>query len=269
MPGGEREQAIAFMRARDAAQADRVEPFAWGRALVTPTLPQVHDLSFLLAEHLEPDVGAADLAAEAERILGTAGIPHRRVNVQVEAAAARLAAEFAALGWQAQRFLVMVQRRDPDRLVDLGGVLEVALPELREYAARYVRSEPYGRDEEVVRQLLAKDERVAALPGTRAFAVIADGTAVSACHLYSDGETAQIESVATLQPYRGRGYARAVVQAALQAAAGHALVFLVAEHDDWPQALYRKLGFETVGTEDRFLLTPAGLRAPLASRSRG
>jgi hypothetical protein len=51
----------------------------------------------------------------------------------------------------------------------------------------------------------------------------------------------------------GQGYARAVVTAAAEAATGADLVFLVASATDWPRQLYRKLGFDAVGTGDRFL----------------
>jgi hypothetical protein len=40
-------------------------------------------------------------------------------------------------------------------------------------------------------------------------------------------------------------------------AAGNDLTFLVADADDWPQRLYEKLGFETVGRDARFLRAPA------------
>ena len=59
----------------------------------------------------------------------------------------------------------------------------------------------------------------------------------STCELYSDGVTAQIEAVITLEQHRNKGLARAVVMAALDdaLAEGHDLVFLVADDDDWPQ----------------------------------
>jgi ribosomal protein S18 acetylase RimI-like enzyme len=258
VPGEERERAIAFMRARALAQVDRVEPFAWGRALLTESLPKVHDLNFLLADSLGAETDAQELADGAERMMGSAGLGHRRVNVDDEAEAARLAPGFDALGWRAERFLVMVHRRPPDRAADLGEVSEVGVDALQTHTERIIRAEPYGQDDEVVRQILAKGRRVATLPGTRAFAIVRDGLVVSACHLYSDGSLAQIEEVSTLEEHRGHGYARAVVQAGLRAAEGHDLVFLVAELEDWPQQLYRKLGFEIVGTEDRFLKTAAG-----------
>ena len=78
---------------------------------------------------------------------------------------------------------------------------------------------------------------------------------MSAAELYSDGRTAQIEDVATLSAYRGRGHAKAAVTRAVEEAlaTGHELVFLVADGDDWPKALYAKLGFEEVGSRFAFL----------------
>jgi predicted N-acetyltransferase YhbS len=48
---------------------------------------------------------------------------------------------------------------------------------------------------------------------------------------------------------RRRGLARAACSAALDAAiaAGHELVFIVADDEDWPKELYAKLGFDVVG----------------------
>jgi hypothetical protein len=43
------------------------------------------------------------------------------------------------------------------------------------------------------------------------------------------------------------------LSAALRAAEGHAFVFLVTDAEDWPQNYYRRLGFEPVGIESRFL----------------
>jgi ribosomal protein S18 acetylase RimI-like enzyme len=55
--------------------------------------------------------------------------------------------------------------------------------------------------------------------------------------------------VGTLHDHRGRGYAKAVVLAAIAAARkrGAEFVFLVADHDDWPKELYRRLGFDELG----------------------
>jgi ribosomal protein S18 acetylase RimI-like enzyme len=81
-----------------------------------------------------------------------------------------------------------------------------------------------------------------------------DGEPVSFTNLYLDGDTAQVEAVATLEAHRGRGYAKAVVARAVAEAeaAGATWIFLVADAEDWPQEMYRKLGFDGVGYYWRF-----------------
>jgi spore maturation protein CgeE len=85
--------------------------------------------------------------------------------------------------------------------------------------------------------------------------VVVDGQVVAYADLYDDGRTAQIEDVATLDQHRGRGYASALVLRALDEArqSGCDLVFLVSDEDDWPKALYRRLGFDDLGRYVKFI----------------
>jgi ribosomal protein S18 acetylase RimI-like enzyme len=72
---------------------------------------------------------------------------------------------------------------------------------------------------------------------------------VAYADLYVEPPNAQIEDVGTLEEHRGRGYASAVVLHAVELArrAGANFIFLVADAQDWPQHLYRRLGFEPIG----------------------
>ncbi len=81
---------------------------------------------------------------------------------------------------------------------------------------------------------------------------------MAAADLYSDGATAQVEDVATLPAHRGRGHATAVVLRAVAEAdrAGHDFVFLIADDNDWPKHLYRRIGFDEVGRKHSFLKPP-------------
>ena len=83
----------------------------------------------------------------------------------------------------------------------------------------------------------------------RSFGALDNGDVVSYADLYVDGRDAQIEDVATLPEHRGRGHAKAVVTRASEEArrSGADFVFLVADAEDWPQELYRRLGFDIVG----------------------
>jgi ribosomal protein S18 acetylase RimI-like enzyme len=241
------------VRAHERKLADRVERFAWGEAFLTPSLPRVHDANFVRVGALPDAVGVPELAREAERLMGTVGVGHRRVNVDDEAAAARVAPSFAERGWEHEQFLVMAWRREADRPPRVDA-RELDPGELRQAREEGIRD--WCDDDELVGQILARADRLLDVTDVRAFAIVADGRPASYAYLYRDGPdtpVAQVEDVATLEPYRGRGFARAVVTAAAEAAASAKLVFLVASAFDWPQHLYRRLGFDAVGTEDRFL----------------
>ena len=85
-----------------------------------------------------------------------------------------------------------------------------------------------------------------------------DGTLAGRCELLENGADAQIEYVDTLEEYRGRGVARAVVLAAAEAArrAGADRVFIATDMDDGPKPLYERFGFEPNGHEWEFTRYP-------------
>jgi ribosomal protein S18 acetylase RimI-like enzyme len=247
------ERAFALMDRLDERTAERLEPTPYGPVVVHSRLNRVHDLNFFRAE--EPgDATAEELAAEAERVQGAAGIGHRRVNIRREEQREHLEPQFVRLGWEPQRFVLMVQRRGPDRPA-VHKVREVDEPTLRPLWAVAIRSEPHGQDETLVQQILEHRRDVGRAIPTRLFAAEVDGMLVAHTELYSEDGVGQIENVYTLADYRGRGLARSLVLrgVAESHAAGNDLTFLVADADDWPQRLYERLGFETVGRYARFL----------------
>jgi len=245
-------RAFALMDRIDERTAERLEPTPYGPVIVHTRLARVHDLNFLRAE--EPgDATAEELAAEAERVQGAAGIGHRRVNVRGEEQRERLEPQFVGLGWEPQRFVLMVQRRGPDRPAE-HEVREVDEPTLRPLWAEGISSQPWA-SEPLVQQILEHRRDVGKAIPTRLFAAEADGRLAAHVELYSEGGVGQVENVLTLPDYRGRGLARSLVLHAVAEshAAGNDLTFLVADADDWPEQLYERLGFETVGRYARFL----------------
>jgi ribosomal protein S18 acetylase RimI-like enzyme len=245
-------RAIAFMRAVDERAAEEVVPYGWGRALINRRLALVHDLNYLIVDRIDgADVPA--LVAEANRIQGEAGIAHRRLNVDDQAAADRFAPAFIAAGYTPERFVVMVRRRPPDRPVETGSIEEIDWTQLRPARERELRQQPWASAPGLVSQILAKHELTASRIDTRYFGALVDGAVVSSCELRTEGDVAQIETVETLEAFRRRGLSRAVVGTALAAASAYEFVFLVTDANDWPQEFYRRLGFEQVGIESRFL----------------
>lgn len=253
------ERAIAFEHALGERCAERIVPFRFGRAFFNDSYRAVWDLNGLLVE--EPaDATAGELAAEADRLQGAAGHRHRRVAVTDEQAGAALAEDFDRLGWRALRFLLMAWRGSGARAVDTAGVEELAdAAPVRPLREAISRAEPWGTDDDVVRMVVEAAELAASRARGRHFAVRVNGEVVSAADLYSDGRTAQVEDVATSAAHRGRGHASAVVLRAVAEAhaAGHDLVFLVSDAEDWPKELYARLGFEPLGCTWSFLRSPS------------
>ena len=239
------ERARAFVRALPLALADEVVPCRFGQAAFVHSLPRVYWINLI---SVEPGVRAtaAELIAEAERLQAPAGLRHRKVGVYDDLGY-DVQADFHAAGWNVERHLVMTHER-PEGLGS-GRVDEVSFDELEDVWADGIRESPYGREEEVVRQLVAAQHRRRIAVDVRYFAARVNGEIASYCELFSDGETAQVESVMTLQRFRGRGLAKALVSHAVREArdAPHSLVFLVADAEDWPKELYRRLGFEPQG----------------------
>ena len=247
------ERAFKLMHRLDDETAERLEPTPYGPVVVHERLHHVHDLNFLRAD--EPgDASAEELAAEAERVQGAAGLGHRRVNFRDIDAAEERATEFVALGWEPERFVLMALRGEPDRPAGVP-VREVDEPTLRPLWAEATRRFPHGKNEEVVQQILEHRRLIADAIATRFFAVEADGKLVAHAELYSIDGVGQVENVVTLEEYRSRGFARALVLhgVATSQELGNDLTFLVADADDWPYLLYEKLGFEIVGRYARFL----------------
>jgi ribosomal protein S18 acetylase RimI-like enzyme len=246
-------RALAFARRQLRGAAEHAIAHPFGEAFVDTRLPLAHVLNSL---HVDAEVDADQLVAALDDLY--AGYAHRRADVEVEDTGARLAPDLRRRRWQVERDAVMALRRPRDRDGDRALAREADAATHRAVDAATLRGEPYGRDEDVVRQLVEMRARfAAAVPVTRWFVGAADGVDAAVTTLYSDGAVAQIEDVVTLADYRGRGLARAMLTLALDAAAetGHELVFIVADDDDWPKDLYGRLGFDVVGHRWAFTRT--------------
>ncbi|HZP90570.1 MAG TPA: GNAT family N-acetyltransferase [Actinomycetota bacterium] len=249
------QRARSFLRSFAERLSTRVEPFAWGTAFLDARHPIRYDSNFLWTGPSLDGCDAETLAMEADRILGGAGFGHR--EILIERGGERLAAGLGALGYERDECEVMVLRREPDRPRSLSGVVEVDADELIP-AAREVYLRMPGTDPPDVAGALAEHKRTLAEVGSRFFAIRVGDRIASMCDLYVQDRVAQIEDVQTLEEYRGRGMASAIVlRAAAEArASGCDLVFLVADARDWPRLLYARLGFEPIDGFDVFVRRP-------------
>jgi GNAT superfamily N-acetyltransferase len=252
-------QILRFLRTTEEAVCDRVQPTAHGAAMLTPSLPLVWQLNSIHVDDENARVEA--LVREAEELQGT--LSHRKLVVHDEALGARLAPRLEAMGWNVFRLLVMVQRRPAERRVPSGAGGEISRAEGAAALAAFRREQPFGWQEEAVRQLGAMDERYGRALEAHDFGS-PPGEPACSCRLYSDGELAQIDEVGTVEARRRRGHASAAVLAASghAAAAGRRPIFLLTDANDWPQQLYRRLGFDAIGSVHEFLKLPLGAEHP-------
>jgi ribosomal protein S18 acetylase RimI-like enzyme len=247
-------RALRFEHAMRERMATEKITWPWGTAFFNSELPLIYDQNYLRVEK-EGAPAARDLVREADGLMGPRGFPHRKIVIDDENQAGPLVPAFTELGWEVNRLVVMVHRAAPRREPRVP-VDEIAPAVHTAARTEFNRREPYFEgDEKVLLQMRDAARLHFDVTDKRCFAAYADDKIASICELYSDGVTAQIEDVSTLEEYRGRGLATAVVLRALREAQTHRhdFVFLVADDDDWPKQLYAKLGFEAAGRTFQFL----------------
>jgi ribosomal protein S18 acetylase RimI-like enzyme len=236
-------RAYAFM-ARGDMGGTRTESSPLGTAVYTDELPDRFDCNYL---RLEREAEPEELVAEAKRL------ERPLIFVPDPELGAKLAPWFEEQGWRIDRHLVMAQLREPAKTADLSVVRELGEEALRPARRRLLEGQPWAKPE-VVEQLFRAKALIGERVTARFFGVELDGGVVSYADLYVDGTDAQVEDVGTLPEQRGKGYATAVILRAIDQArsAGADFVFLVADAEDWPKELYRKLGFDDLGHYTKF-----------------
>lgn len=226
------------------------------------------------------DVDAFE-ALVARELAGRA-TPHRRVTLDDESAAEALWPALEERGWRRERAVVMVRRgsaRDGSGPAAPAGALapaergEPAGPAdetrvISESALMTFQALAFAENslvtalgDDLPARLAAAQSVLRAGTAWRAFGAgdAGGGLPASTTTLYLDPDVggqrvAFIDQVATLRAQRERGLARAVVDAALRAAAAWRadLLALFADADDWPQVFYASLGFQTLGRQTAF-----------------
>ena len=237
-------RAYAFMERADMA-GERTERSSVGTAVYDDAVPRRLDSNFL---HVQGEADAETVLAEAGRL------ERRMIHVPDSELGEQLVPFFKERHWLVRRHVVMAQLREPEREADLSLVTQVEEPMLRAARHQVVTGQPWAKPE-VMEQLFAGKELIGRRVRARYFAVVLDGRVVSYTDLYQDGADAQVEDVGTLHEHRERGYASAVVLAAIETARadGAEFVFLIADLEDWPKELYRRLGFDELGYFVKFI----------------
>ncbi len=239
--------ALGAVREIARDRATTVVRVPGGDAVLNEDFPAAHDLNkLLIATPCTPDA----LSSAAADVLGGAGLEHRLIEVHDAALGRELAVGLAAHGYASAEQLVMAVNGPAQRQPPMHRVVELDVHERAERASAEWRRDQPDWDEDVCDQLGRRITTVLAAAQATFFAVRgSDGAVWGRADLYLRDGVAQVEEVMTDPAYRRRGVAGRLVLRAVERArsAGAELVFLIAEADDWPQRLYRELGFSDLG----------------------
>jgi len=236
-------RVLGFLRANVARTADEVRPIEAGCVVSSPSLPAVWSVNHVrvaLPLGFESVVELADRQMQSSRYL--------QILLENQDTGPALEDAFRAGSWRTERELLMVLAAPPDRQADTSIVTDAGEDEVAEIMERW-----YGEDEldpRALAELVEFSRRESRACGDRLLGVrSADGRLVAVSKLRGDGRTAQVEDVYTVPEARGRGFGRAMVTRAtgLAREAGHDLIFITADDNDWPKTLYARIGFRPLG----------------------
>ena len=246
-------RAVDFVHGMEDRMFTRTEPTRFGTAFFNDDFRIKWAINYVRVTEDAPDLTAEALADDTHRVQGGAGLNHRKIHLDDQALGERLTPGFKELGWIVQRLVFMALREPPAERPPIE-VVEMTNEQLRPARIEAELADNHSADE--ARMLTDSRQVTAAATHYRNLVGLIDGRIAGWGELYSDGRTAQIEDIGTLERFRNRGVARAVVLRAAEIARseGHDFMFLIADHDDWPKELYTKLGFEPIGETYEFML---------------
>jgi ribosomal protein S18 acetylase RimI-like enzyme len=242
------------MLSRDCV-AERLVAVPYGTALLSLALPGWYEGNQVRVERLPAGWDAEAIWTDIERVHADAGLTHRRVAIVEPSLVEPLTALAArAPGWDVVRLVAMVRRHRADRPPQPAAVDVLDAEDYADIRRRQLAAYEWARPPGIVDQMLAADAREDASERVRRFGVRGeDGELVGFASLLRFGGAGEIDNVEVLEPFRGRGYGRAVVAATADAATAASCepVFLVADADDERAVgLYTALGFEP---EERYV----------------
>ncbi len=252
IPGGSvAARARAWRNGGHAAVCDVIEPWAHGTVVRATRYPTYYDYNVLRVEG-QLDLDVPGLAACADEAL--AGLEHRRVDFDDVAQAEARRAAFERAGWKTVRLLWMLHEQplpDPGP-GPVAEVQEIAYDETAELRLAWHMED---RAELEYEGFWEASREVALKNGARVLGVRGGaGEPIAFAELQRRGPAAEITSVYVGPEHRGEGLGTAITRAAVEAAAGSADLWIVADDEDRAKDLYARLGFRGVWVSEEFLL---------------
>ena len=242
--------ARSWRHSGQAAVCDLIEPWACGTVLRASRYPNYWDFNVVRVER-DVDLSVEGLAAFADQAL--AGLEHRRVDVELIAAAERLRGGFEARGWKSMRLLWMRQEHPPATgpSIPVEEVPYDAVNDLR--VAWHVEHDTGDEDPSLYH---AQAREVALHRDVRVLIVRESGTPVAFAQLEFERAGAEISQVYVDPHHRGAGRGTAITRAAIEAARGVSDLWICADDEDRAKQLYARLGFRPALTTMEFTRLP-------------
>lgn len=229
---------------------DVVEPWDHGTVFQATGYPNYWAYNIVQVEG-DPGLSAAELIEFADEKL--AAYKHRRVDFLDSDAAESVRADFEAAGWKTSRLVWMLHTEPlpPGRGLDVEEVDYDAVVELR----REWNREDFPTVDQEDHLPVAKE--VALTRGVKVIASLEGSEPVGFAQVeYIDNE-AEVTQVFVSAPHRGSGRGTAITRAAIESAVDdvHRL-WIIADDEDRPKELYRRLGFRPAWVGTEFLRLP-------------
>jgi ribosomal protein S18 acetylase RimI-like enzyme len=243
-------RARAWLHGVQAAVCDVFDPWDAGTVVRATRYPSYFDFNVVRIER-DPGMSVESLVAFADEAL--AEHAHRRIDFELTDLAEPLRASFATHGYASER-LVWMRHETAGPSVPGG----IAVEEVTYDAVHPLRLGWFEEDfpEAQLGAHLAEARDVHLLLGARIFAVLDGGDPVGYAQLERLGRSAEIAQVYVRADHRGRGLGTALTCAAIDAAGDVDELWIVADDEGRPKALYERLGFRSVWTMVELLRLP-------------
>ena len=243
-------RARAWLHGVQAVVCDVFDPRDAGTVVRATRYPTYFDFNLVRVER-DPRMSIAALVAFADEAL--AEHAHRRIDFELTEVAEPLRASFATHGYASERLVWM--RHETARP---SFPAEIAVEEVPYDTVLPLRAAWFEEDfpEAQLPGHLAEAREVHHLLGARVFAVLDGGEPVGYAQLERLGRSGEVTAVYVRADHRGRGLGTALTSAAIDGAGAVDELWIVADDERRPKALYERLGFRSVWTMVQLLRPP-------------
>jgi GNAT superfamily N-acetyltransferase len=232
-----------------AGICDVMEPWPHGTVVRATRYPSYYDFNVVRVED-DPRMTVEELVAFSDEAL--AGLAHRRIEFDMIGPADAVRAGFQSRGWEATRLLWMHHESPPPPGPDVA-VERVPYDAVIELRTAWHREDYPDQDPAAYH---AEAREVAMRRAVEVLAVREHGEPVAFAQLEREGSAAEITQVYVHPDHRGGGRGTAMTRAAIEAAGDVGDLWIVADDEDRPKDLYRRLGFRPAWTTMEFTRLP-------------